>query len=381
MKRLKPVFLLLAFSTLLFPLNQTPVSPAAFELAYDDGDFDYGWSDFYPSGAMVRFSPPSPSWRIKSVRLHGVCSLRGSGSFYIQIWDGNGNMKYSSSFSFASVFKDGVLDWYTIEFPNVVVTGEFYVVIAPMFTLDGSQLWVSVDDDAPVANMSFIVNMDTHTILTSLNATSSRPGDFMVRVVGEPAATPSELRLSSIDVGGDETTVCFTYPGEIMSVGARLVKWDGGFVEENVTRDGQTLIVRVRDEGTLNVFIVTPGSEIVGTSVRLETGLRSIYKALLANYTILKANAEEMGRLLNSLAGENERLRIAVRDSGYAIDTLQNQVWGLMENVTKQEKQIAELNESVERLRLENTVLLALLIVAIAVPVAILTVKKHRMRK
>ncbi|MEM2914348.1 MAG: hypothetical protein QXH91_02945, partial [Candidatus Bathyarchaeia archaeon] len=118
--------------------------------------------------------------------------------------------------------------------PNVVVSGEFYVVIVPMFTLDGSQLWISVDDDAPVANMSFIVNMDTHTILTSLNATSSRPGDFMVRVVGEPAATPSELRLSSIEVGEEETTVTFTYPGDIMSVGARLVKWDGGFTEENI---------------------------------------------------------------------------------------------------------------------------------------------------
>ncbi|MEM2087519.1 MAG: hypothetical protein QXF52_02440 [Thermoproteota archaeon] len=381
MKRLRPVFLLLAFSTLLFSLFQIPVSPATFELSHDDGGFDYGWSDFYPSGAMVRFSPPSPSWRIKAIRVHGVCSIKGSGSFYIQICDSNLNTKYSSSFSFSSVFKDSVLDWYTIELPNVVVTGEFYVVIVPMFTLDGSQLWISVDNDAPIANTSLIVNVDTHAVLTSMNATSNRPGDFMVRVVGEPTAVPYELRLNSIDVGEDETTVAFTYPGEIMSVGARLVKWDGGFVEENVTRVGQTLIVRVRDEGTLNVFIVTPGSEIVGTSVRLETGLRSIYKALLANYTILKANAEEMGRLLNSLAGENERLRIAVRDSGYAIDTLQNQVWGLMENVTKQEKQIAELNESVERLRLENTVLLILLIVAIIVPLAVLTVKKRRIRK
>ncbi|MEM2047708.1 MAG: hypothetical protein QXZ06_07490, partial [Candidatus Jordarchaeales archaeon] len=154
-----------------------------------------------------------------------------------------------------------------------------------------------------------------------------------------------------------------------------------GFVEENITRDGQSLIVRVRDQGVLNVFVVTPGSEIVGTSVRLETGLRSIYRNLLTNYTILKSNFDGMRRQLDSLAEENENLRISVRDSGYAIDTLQNQVWGLMENVTRQEKQIAELNGNVERLRLENTVLLILLIVAIAVPVAILTVKKRKTRK
>ncbi|MEM2980383.1 MAG: hypothetical protein QW385_03300 [Thermoproteota archaeon] len=381
MKRLRSILLILAFSTLLFNLNQIPVSPATFELSHDDGGFDYGWSDFYPSGAMVRFSPPSPSWRIKSVRVHGVCSLRGSGSFYIQVCDSNLNTKYSASFSFNEVFKNNVLDWYTVEIPNVVVTGEFYVVIIPMFTLDGSQLWISVDNDPPIANSSLIVNTDTHETLASMNATSNRPGDFMVRVVGEPTAMSSELRLSSIEFNENETIVAFTYPGEIMSVGARLVEWDGGFIEENVTRNGQSLIVRIKDQGTLNVFVVTPDSEIVGTSVRIETGLRSLYRRLLANYTILKANADEMGRWLNSLAEENERLRIAVRDSGYAIGTLQNQVWGLMENVTQQERQIAELNGSVERLRFENMVLIILLIMAIAVSIIILTFKRLRMRK
>jgi cell division protein FtsB len=230
-----------------------------------------------------------------------------------------------------------------------------------MFTLDGSQLWISVDNDPPVANMSSIVNVDAHAVLASLNATSRRPGDFMVRVEGEPTATPSELKLSSIDVGWEETTVVFTYPGEVMSMGARLVKRDGGFTEQNVTKDGESLIVRVGDEGVLNVFVVTPGSEIIGTSVRLETGLRSLYNSLLTNYTVLKANADELRRQLNSLEEENEKLRIQVRDSGYAISILQNQVWGLMENVTKQEQQIAELNGSIEKLRFENTVLLILL--------------------
>jgi regulator of replication initiation timing len=250
-----------------------------------------------------------------------------------------------------------------------------------MFTLDGSQLWISVDNDPPVANMSFIADVDKHAVLASMNATSKKPGDFMVRVVGEPTPTPPELKPSSIDVGGDETIMVFTYPGEVMSMGARMLKWDGSFVEQNVTRDGQNLVVRVRDEGVLNVFIVTPSSEIIGTSIRLETGLRTIYKSLLTNYTVLKTSSDEMRRQLNSLLEENEKLRIQVRDSGYAISVLQKQVWGLMENITRQNQQIAELNRSIEKLRLENTVLLALLIVSVAVPPIVLTVKKLRMRK
>lgn len=52
-------------------------SATPFELAYDDGDADYGWSDYYPYAAAVRFSPPSASWRITAVRLHATCVLRG----------------------------------------------------------------------------------------------------------------------------------------------------------------------------------------------------------------------------------------------------------------------------------------------------------------
>jgi len=386
LKRLGLMLLLLASLTLI--LNIAPrVHAASFELAYDDGEFDYGWSDFYPSGAAVRFSPPSQSWRITGIRLHGVCVLRGSQVFYVEIWDSNLNTKYRSVFLLNDVFKNATLDWHTIRLPNVVVTGDFYVVIVPMFTLDGPQLWISVDNDPPVSNNSFIVDLNTHAVLASLNATSRRPGDFMVRVMGEPIPTPPELRLSSISVGEEETTVVFTYPGEVRSVGARLVKLDGSFREQNVTKDGQSLTVRVREEGVLNVFVVTPSYEIIGASVRLETGLRSLYKSLLANYTVLEAGADELRRRLNSLAEENENLRTQVRDSNYAINILQNQVWELIENNTRLEQQVAELNRSIERLRLENdglrreeNVLLILLSVAVAVPLLVF-VRKLRVRK
>jgi hypothetical protein len=378
-KSVMPVIILALLSTMLPGFSKAYASP--FELAHDDGNADYGWSDFYPYAAMVGFSPPSQNWRITAIRLHATCILRGAQVFYVQIWDAGLNTVYWSAFLPSSVFKNATLDWYTIQLPNVVVTGDFYVVIVPMFTLDGSQLWISVDDDPPVANTSFIADVDKHAVLASMNATSRRPGDFMVRVVGEPTPTPPELKLSSIDVGKEETIVAFTYPGEVMSMGARLVKRDGSFTEENITRDGQSLIVRVGDEGVLNVFVITLGSEVIGTSIRLETGLRSFYKSLLTNYTVLKAKSDEMRRQLDSLARENEELRLELRDSNILISVLEERVKVLMGNITQQSQQMAGLTRSIEDLRVENRLLLSSTIILAAILLATIVPRMWRFRR
>jgi hypothetical protein len=56
-------------------LNPAFVSAVPFELRYDDGSFDYTWSDFHPVAAAVRFSPPSQIWAVSEVSFYGVCSL------------------------------------------------------------------------------------------------------------------------------------------------------------------------------------------------------------------------------------------------------------------------------------------------------------------
>ncbi len=382
LKKLSFMLLLLAFSTIIFNIVQTPAHASPFELAYDDGKAGYGWSDFYPSGAAVRFSPPSGSWRITAIRLHATCILKGPASlFYIQIWDGGLNTKYSEPLLFNRVFKNATLDWYTIQLPNVVVTGDFYVVIVPMFTLDGPQLWISVDDNPPFSNMSLIMDVDRHTPLFHMNATSGKPGDFMVRVVGETAPTLPELRLASIEFNEEETVVTFTYPGEVRNAWARLTKVNGDPVECSVSREGWSFTARVNETGLLNFFVETVGGEIVGAGLRINASLRTRFKTLSANHTALKESSEVLRRLVETLEAENENLRTQARDLSYAVNTLQKQVWGLMENNTKQNQRIAELDGNIERLRLENTVLLTLLIVALAVPPVILTVKKRRVGK
>jgi len=72
---------------------------------------NYGWSDFYPYSAMVKLTPPSAGYRLKSIKLHAVCFLKGSANFYVQIWDNNLNTKHWSTFAFNQVFENATLDW------------------------------------------------------------------------------------------------------------------------------------------------------------------------------------------------------------------------------------------------------------------------------
>jgi len=344
-------------------------SATPLELAHDDGKADYGWSDFYPYAAAVRFSPPLTSWRITAIRLHAACVLSGSQVFYVQIWDAGLNTIYWSSFLFSSVFKNATLDWHTIQLPNVVVTGVFYVVIVPMFTLDGSQLWISVDDDPPFSNSSFIVNVDDHTIHASLNATGKRPGDFMVRVIGEPAPTLPELRLSSIEFKEDETIMVLTYPGESLSFGARLVKPDGSSVEENATRVANSLIVSTRDDGLLNVFVVTPSYETIGSSVRLENSLRKLYKDLLANYTALKRNMEDMLRQIDSLKKDNGDLKLQLSQSQALVRIQDGRINKLLSNVSSLRGEWESVRAEASMLKDEKALLTTGLILAMIISI------------
>ncbi|MBO3842020.1 MAG: hypothetical protein FGF48_06340, partial [Candidatus Brockarchaeota archaeon] len=212
----------------------------------------------------------------------------------------------------------------------------------------------------------------------SLNASSKRPGDFMIRVMGEPAPTPPELRLVSIEVGEEETILAFNYPGETVGFGARLFKSDGSLTEENVTRVGEKLIVRVRGQGTLNVFIVTPSYETLGASVRLETGLRSLYEALLANYTVLKRSNDDMAVQIGLLSKENEDLRLRLNQSQALIRLQDARISELLVNVSTLRVELDNAKAEASSLRSLNTLLTAGLVVAIAIASSLASVEVRR---
>jgi len=47
------------------------------ELRYDNNEVNYFWSDFYPHGAAVKFTPPVAPWKITSITLLGLMIQRG----------------------------------------------------------------------------------------------------------------------------------------------------------------------------------------------------------------------------------------------------------------------------------------------------------------
>jgi len=182
----RSIFVLTIFTLSILTSSSTlKVNASPSELRYDDGRFDYTWSDFYPIAAAVKFSPPSQTWSVVEVIFYGVCILPKNpvGEFRIQICDERLNPVYQASYPFSSSFvnKNATFDWYGIKMPGVTVKGDFYVLILPCLTLDGPKLWVGVDDDEPIGNMSFTVDAIKHEVIRCWDATSEMPRNFMVR--------------------------------------------------------------------------------------------------------------------------------------------------------------------------------------------------------
>lgn len=205
----KHVCLVLALA-LLSTLFSTPLNVYAspFELAYDDGGFDYAWSDFYPSGAAVRFTPPALPWRITSVVFYGLALERGGNMlFTLEVRDQFFSLVYTRQYSTFSFLSNGTFSWARIPLPNLTLNGEFYVCVYPCFSLGATQLWIGVDDDPPISNRSLLVDREEGRIVKAWDVESSRPRNFMIRVEGAQAVSIASIGVSTIRVGEQDIEV------------------------------------------------------------------------------------------------------------------------------------------------------------------------------
>lgn len=341
------LFLTFFLITVLVPGSAVKVHGAPSELYYDDGGPDIGWSDFYPIAAAVRFSPPSQSWKIEAVRLHGVCYLRGEDSdFVLEIWDEKLNAVYHAKLSLCQTFEgeNSTLDWHTVEVPDVLVAGDFYVVVAPCLMLDGPQLWISVDDDQPVENRSSLVNVSDHKVIGSLGTKGLISGDFMIRVVGGLAPLPPELRIVSVEFGTDKTTLEFRLSGgRIVGANASLVRAGGDEEACAVSlEDDHCLLVYAPGSGTLDV-IVTTDSGTVGTSLELGCDLRYSYQETLRELSILMAQNETMGKRVDALEREKLKLLEELNATRLNAKYLLEDIDDLNRDITAKESEIESL--------------------------------------
>jgi len=357
---------LLALSSLL------PAFAQGFELEYDDGEFDYGWSDLYPLGAAARFSPPTSDWKIEEIRFYGFCQLRPSpGYFYVEVWDQNLRTLCHDFYSFGSFFKarNATAEWYGIPL-NLIVRGDFYVVIVPSLTLNGSQLWIGCDEDEPISNRSFLVDGNNHTIIQVWNVESRRPKNFMIRVEGSPIPIAPELKLTSVETNAENTVLNFDLlRASIRGVSAKLLKGMLTSDEKECTvliGGNSTFSVNVGGSGILNVLVATDLGTVTA-SVKVGGTLQSSYEELLRAVWQLRNESITATMRINQLREENSLFREALDQNEILISVLSSRIHEMAESNTNLTRTVDALNKTVEDLRKQNQALLAVSSVGVVV--------------
>jgi len=248
------------------------------ELRYDDDEVNYFWSDFYPHGAAVKFTPPLVPWKITTVKFLGLLIQRGPPLiFFVELRDKNFNLIYRSSYLASQLLENATVEWVAIPIANYTVKDEFYVCIYPRLTTDGPQLWIGVDEDKPISGRSFLVDGESGTIIKAWDEKSNAPKNFMIRAQGEAAASLLELRLTSVNVTTDGAIVSFAVSskGVILEARATLhrnVSWTSCETELEESK----LKVLVKEPGNLTVNVRTLDAS-AGVTVLIEGDLWEKY--------------------------------------------------------------------------------------------------------
>ncbi|MBO3842561.1 MAG: hypothetical protein FGF48_09150 [Candidatus Brockarchaeota archaeon] len=180
--------------TLLMLAQASCVYPdSSPSLRYDDGGAECFWSDYYPNGIAVKFTPPALKWRITAILIYGFAVIKGEKSFIVEVRDGGFNLVFKASIPISSHFKNATLDWAKVPLPSIVVKDNFYICIYPMLEPNGTQLWTAIDNDT-ISDRSFLVDCYRQEMR------KYDEGNAMIRVEGEEAVDFVEIVPDSIFV-------------------------------------------------------------------------------------------------------------------------------------------------------------------------------------
>ena len=274
-----------------------------FELAYDGGDFDYAWSDFYPSGAAVKFTPPALPWRMTSVLLYGLALERGGNMlFTLEVRDKGFSLVYTKQYATFQFLKNGTFSWARIPLPNITLNSDFYVCIYPCFSLDATQLWIGVDEDHPISGKSFLVDRVEGRIVKTWDEKSGRPKNFMIRVEGAQAVSIANIGVSSIRVGkqGIEVRLNIVSSQPIVSVEGILrrgLTWDPC----PITLENNAYVARLVEPGNLTVNIKTMDSTF-GATINIRVDVWEAYSNLKNRVGMLEESNETLTLLVQELS-------------------------------------------------------------------------------
>ncbi|MEM4230158.1 MAG: hypothetical protein QXZ66_10425 [Thermoproteota archaeon] len=293
---------------ILLILAQVPrVHPdSSLLLHYDDGGAEYFWSDYYPNGIAVEFTPPALKWRITAVLIYGFAVIRGEKSFIVEVRDSDFNLAFRGSFSISNYFKNVTLDWARIPLPSIVVESNFYVCVYPLLEPNRTQLWIAMDNDT-VSNRCFLVDRYRQEVR------KFDRGNAMIRVEGEEATDLAEITLDSIFVEEESLRVLFRViaTGNVTEVSAALQI--GSLTEDyKVTYK----------EGLYEVAI--DWSKLLGLKEPAKLALKA--KTLNSTPTLLIKLGEALFSEYLQLKGENKLLRAALNSSRLEQEALRHRI-------------------------------------------------------
>ncbi|MBO3798539.1 MAG: hypothetical protein QW491_01640 [Thermoproteota archaeon] len=355
----KHVWLILALalsSTLL--LNPLKVYASPFELAYDDGSFDYAWSDFYPSGAAVRFTPPALPWRITGVVFYGLALERGGNMlFTLEVRDQYFSLVYTKQYATFQFLKNGTFGWARIPLPNITVNGEFYVCIYPCFSLDATQLWIGVDEDPPISGRSLLVNREEGRIVKVWDEKSGRPRNFMIRVEGAQAVSIASIGVSSIRVGEQaiEVRLNIASSQSIVSVEGILrhgLTWDPC----SIILEGNAYVARLPEPGNLTVNVKTMDSTF-GATLNIQVEIWKAYSELRNRVGMLEESNETLTHLVEELSSKVVELNTSVVELNALNRVLEERWLNSLSRMHTLNNTLATVRSEAEALRGENNVL------------------------
>lgn len=255
---MRAALLVLAFSLALF-LSSNICLAQTIELGYDDGGSDFLWSDFYPHGAAVKFTPPFSPWRITALKFYGLLvERRTTLTFNVELRDEDFELVCRTPIDAFKLMRNATLDWVMMKVANYTFDKEFYVCIYPMLTVDGPQLWIGADENAPISGESFLVDGERGVLVKAWDGGSERPRDFMIRVVGEPSVPEVEVRFLSATVTTDGATLNF-----LVKSNRKLISWDAvlhhgtSWTKCETQLEGDVITVKINEPGNVTVNILT----------------------------------------------------------------------------------------------------------------------------
>ncbi|MEM2687894.1 MAG: hypothetical protein QW796_06060 [Thermoproteota archaeon] len=385
MVRIIGLVLALALLSILV-LNSLKIYASPFELSYDDGDFNYAWSDFYPSGAAVRFTPPALPWRITGVVFYGLALERGGNMlFTLEVRDQFFNLVYTNQYATFQCFQNGTFGWANIPLPNITVNGDFHVCIYPCFSLDATQLWIGVDDDPPISGRSLLVNREEGRIVRAWDEKSSRPRNFMIRAKGAQAVSIASIGVSSIRVGEQAIEVRLNIASSqpIVSVEGILrhgLTWDPC----PIILEGNAYVARLPEPGNLTVNVKTMDSTF-GATLNIQVEVWEAYSNLRNRVGMLEESNETLTSLVEELSSKVVELNNTAVELN-ALNRVMEERWlSTLGQMRTLNNTLAAVRSEAEALRGENNslrivciILSSLLVSTLLAALGLSRLRKHQ---